>query len=463
MSFEFNGHIIKAITIKQPYASLIVNGIKDIENRTWTKKLHMNVCKNWLFVHSSTKKVKIGLTEEEKKLDYPLSSIVGMMHINCIGKIQDSVHVTKWAEGPKCWYIDAVIKFNTPIHTVGKLGQWNPDSSLNDKLTEQINKSMYNIISLDNIEFIRDTNSKYEIYYATQRGKYMSWDTVIQSLINNTNTFVYKLIQTLLLIEHKSYFWECDKVVMGKPFRFAIYNSKTLAKRKQDNNAFGGIINCSKNQQTKVFPSLNNDTNLVVPCNLSKKSNYTSLATFTRTAPVKQQVDLWQKVGENIKEGDWVSTSGLGVAWLHVRIATRPKYYHNAFNKSPIKSSRELIENCIENFKFPLNFVNAIVIGNDWKGLQQSDLITYYLELLPKNTRIIGTGKDIKNKIDEIGFVSSEIYPTNWKKYGRFGKHKRNERILKHDIDLITIFGNKEQDLIQQANKKGIKVLELNI
>ena len=26
---------MKAITIKQPYASLIVEGIKDIENRTW--------------------------------------------------------------------------------------------------------------------------------------------------------------------------------------------------------------------------------------------------------------------------------------------------------------------------------------------------------------------------------------------------------------------------------------------
>jgi hypothetical protein len=27
---------MKAITIKQPWASLIVHGIKDIENRTWS-------------------------------------------------------------------------------------------------------------------------------------------------------------------------------------------------------------------------------------------------------------------------------------------------------------------------------------------------------------------------------------------------------------------------------------------
>ncbi|MCS3017987.1 ASCH domain-containing protein [Phocaeicola vulgatus] len=28
---------MKAITIKQPWASLIVHGIKDIENRTWSR------------------------------------------------------------------------------------------------------------------------------------------------------------------------------------------------------------------------------------------------------------------------------------------------------------------------------------------------------------------------------------------------------------------------------------------
>ena len=29
---------MKAITIKQPWASLIVSGLKDIENRTWENK-----------------------------------------------------------------------------------------------------------------------------------------------------------------------------------------------------------------------------------------------------------------------------------------------------------------------------------------------------------------------------------------------------------------------------------------
>ena len=33
---------------------------------------------------------------------------------------------------------------------------------------------------------------------------------------------------------------------MKKPFRFAVYESKTLAKRVQDSNAFDGKINCTQ-------------------------------------------------------------------------------------------------------------------------------------------------------------------------------------------------------------------------
>lgn len=103
-------------------------------------KKHKDVCKNWLFVHAS-KKQSYNLQTD------PTSAIIGMMHINCVGKISNSIHKTKWATGPNCWYIDAVIKFNNPIPTKGRLGQWDPDASLHSKLEKQISNSMYNIIS----------------------------------------------------------------------------------------------------------------------------------------------------------------------------------------------------------------------------------------------------------------------------------------------------------------------------
>jgi hypothetical protein len=473
MEFKFNDHIIKAITIKQPWANLIVMGIKDIENRSWVRKNYNDVCKNWLLVHSSSKpesknklkKVKSSIKDQLNKVDinsFPNSAIIGMMHIHNIGKLSDSVNPTLWAEGPNCWYIDSVIQFDTPIISSGSLGQWSPPENLHNKIHEQIIKSMYNIKFLDNIEFVK----KSSIYYATQRGSYMKWIDVINSLKGDIDTFKYKLIYLLLQIKYKAYFWECDRVILNKPFRFAIFDSKTLAKKKQDNNAFKGIINCSKNAID--FPSLTKDVHLVVPCNKNSSTIYTSIATFSRTANIHQQYMFWKKVGQNIKEGDWVSTSGLGVYWLHVRIATRPKYYHNLFLKQK-NNNRTIMENYIENFNFPKNFNHIVVISKGKMKQEYNDFINYYFELLPKDTTIISSNsfnnKTLKDIADSV-HLKSQIFSSNWKKYGRFGGNKRDTEMLQTNPHLVTVFlieGENESYIIEQSKQKGIPILTLTL
>ena len=58
---------MKAITIKQPWASLIVHGIKDIENRTWScPKKYLG---QRLLIHSSGKPLNY------PTLIFPLSSV----------------------------------------------------------------------------------------------------------------------------------------------------------------------------------------------------------------------------------------------------------------------------------------------------------------------------------------------------------------------------------------------------
>ncbi|WP_245839042.1 ASCH domain-containing protein [Yersinia kristensenii] len=42
---------MKALSIRQPWAWLIVNGYKDIENRTWNTK-----CRGPVLIHASTAK-----------------------------------------------------------------------------------------------------------------------------------------------------------------------------------------------------------------------------------------------------------------------------------------------------------------------------------------------------------------------------------------------------------------------
>ncbi|HEU5075095.1 MAG TPA: hypothetical protein VFU02_12985, partial [Polyangiaceae bacterium] len=64
----------------------------------------------------------------------------------------------------------------------------------------------------------------------------------------------------------------------------------------------------------------------------AEPSAYTHLAAFLRHAPPEQCEVLLREVGFAAREclrnePFWLSTSGLGVAWLHVRIDSRPKYY----------------------------------------------------------------------------------------------------------------------------------------
>ncbi|MFE4105063.1 DUF6940 family protein, partial [Almyronema epifaneia] len=56
-----------------------------------------------------------------------------------------------------------------------------------------------------------------------------------------------------------------------------------------------------------------------------------------RSAPTQQVHALWATVGrrasqllnEQGRQPLWISTSGLGVYWLHVRLDTFPKYYRH--------------------------------------------------------------------------------------------------------------------------------------
>ena len=238
MSFCFNEHQMKIITIKQPEANMIINGLKNIENKTRKIKLSQNFCKNWLLVHSASKpRTWLKQPTPPHVLDNcyePTSSIIGIIHIHSIKK--------KGVQGLYCWYIDAIIKFKNIIKTMAKMRQgltWNPYPELHVDIEKEIKNSMFQIVPLDNIEFHLEGG----IYYVIQRGEYMTWENVIKSLREDIDTFKYKLIKVLLSIEYKAYFWECDKVVLKNPFRFTIFDSKTLSERKQDLGAFKGKIN----------------------------------------------------------------------------------------------------------------------------------------------------------------------------------------------------------------------------
>lgn len=137
---------LKALSIKQPWASLIVKNIKNIENRTWGVDNE-----RWMLVHASkeydknTLKTKLNIIkrlETIKWRDYPTGAIIGIVHVKNI-EINCDIDKYFWATGPKCWHIDFAYEFNRPIKCVGKLSYWTPEDEDMNRVVEELSKNIF--------------------------------------------------------------------------------------------------------------------------------------------------------------------------------------------------------------------------------------------------------------------------------------------------------------------------------
>ena len=87
-----------------------------------------------------------------------------------------------------------------------------------------------------------------------------------------------------------------------------------------------------KTQPVASFSSLRGDASLIAPH--PDLGSFPHLASFLRTAPPGAVTALFRAVAQAVRKRlepcCWLSMSGLGVPWLHVRIDDRPKYYSHA-------------------------------------------------------------------------------------------------------------------------------------
>ncbi len=134
----------------------------------------------------------------------------------------------------------------------------------------------------------------------------------------------------------EAYFWETPALTSSKlerPFEFVLVKSTNLAGLSPDTRSFAQFFRSNSVKNDIVtFPNLGKNAMLVVPCPISSLGIYPHLATFIRGAETEQAHAFWQAVGAAMKnristKPVWLSTSGLGVHWLHVRLDDRPKYY----------------------------------------------------------------------------------------------------------------------------------------
>jgi hypothetical protein len=138
--------------------------------------------------------------------------------------------------------------------------------------------------------------------------------------------------------------WEtpaATKETLDRPFEFVLLLCPGL-ERPPERAAFAEHF--ERDKLVVAFDNLGGDATLVVPTPQADDSAYGHLAAFVRQAPEEQSQALWQEVGLAMERrvGDkpvWLSTAGMGVAWLHVRLDSRPKYYgHLPYKQFPSPS-----------------------------------------------------------------------------------------------------------------------------
>uniref|UniRef100_A0A7M5WZB2 Uncharacterized protein n=1 Tax=Clytia hemisphaerica TaxID=252671 RepID=A0A7M5WZB2_9CNID len=155
---------------------------------------------------------------------------------------------------------------------------------------------------------------------------------------------------TELMATEKAYFWECtptsQSTIKSMDFTFILNPSKQLERMSCDRASFKEHFDKQDTEHwTSInFHNLGRDAVLVAPVPMHGTEWYTHLASFQRAASEDEKSNFWEIVGQSMlervtetKDPVWLSTSGLGVGWLHVRIDKRPKYYtFEPFRRFPV-------------------------------------------------------------------------------------------------------------------------------
>lgn len=143
------------------------------------------------------------------------------------------------------------------------------------------------------------------------------------------------LTEALRAAPFRAYLWETPAAVPGDDdttAEMAVIDSPSLGRTRTDSSAFAQAFRAA-NGSIATFANLGGDAVLVAPHPVHAPGS-PHLAAFVRSASERVVDALWTAVADAVSEWlaahhrpVWVSTSGLAVPWLHVRLDSVPKYY----------------------------------------------------------------------------------------------------------------------------------------
>lgn len=140
---------IKVLTVRQPFAGLIVLGLKTIENRSWTtgfrgtllihaaKKSNLD---DWDAAQKYCKTLGISFPLEDLPSMSARGAIIGCVFMNAIIQPINKQNPPWYIKGNYGWVLSKPYALPFPIPISGKLGLWNlpPDIQLNKQIQDRL-------------------------------------------------------------------------------------------------------------------------------------------------------------------------------------------------------------------------------------------------------------------------------------------------------------------------------------
>lgn len=166
----------------------------------------------------------------------------------------------------------------------------------------------------------------------------MSFDDLLRSWVED-EPFTAWYSRWLAGVSFPAFFWEHPPLTtarLGLPAEFMLLNAPALAGLAPDPRPFAEVFRRAPEGPVASFANLGGDALLVAPRPGSPTAGCAHLADFLRDSTPASIQAFWQSVARAVRQRLsnrqplWLSTSGLGVAWLHARVDTVPKYYQHA-------------------------------------------------------------------------------------------------------------------------------------
>ena len=120
---------MKTLTLIQPWATLIMDGRKAVETRSWNTNY-----RGRLAIHAGKRVDKVAADEAGYRLaELPRGAILGTVELVCVHEmtdelLQDASESEKawgdWKRGRFAWYLGSVSRFPQSVQAKGMLGLW---------------------------------------------------------------------------------------------------------------------------------------------------------------------------------------------------------------------------------------------------------------------------------------------------------------------------------------------------